>query len=124
MSKSIKYTGSSKVLIRLCAAVNELQDSPSGGTTYTLSLDGNDLVLTPASGEEQRVTLPTDKDTTYTMSYTNGVLRLIPSSGRQQSVSLLGLPAVSTSDSGKILRVNSSGAWEAQALVNADTTEY
>lgn len=133
--KKIIYNGSSKVIQRLCEVVNEMQGGGSGGTgslvdtntTYTLKLEDNDLVLTPSDGEAQRVPLPehTDNDTTYTMTLSGRTIKLKPSSGKEQSVTVPAeLPAVSTSDSGKVLRVNSSGTWEAQALANADTTEY
>lgn len=63
----ITYTGHSKVIIRLCEAVNDLEQKLADltqkadvikDTTYTLSIDGNKLILTPSQGEPQIVELP------------------------------------------------------------------
>ena len=40
--KKVNYTGSSKVIINLCKAVNALIDGGGGGTTYTAG-DGIDI---------------------------------------------------------------------------------
>jgi hypothetical protein len=59
----ITYNGHSKVVMRLCEAVNKLEEKVGAikdtDTTYTLSIDGNKLTLTPSSGEPQTIELPT-----------------------------------------------------------------
>ena len=64
----ITYNGHSKVVTRLCEAVNKLEEKVGAikdtDTTYTLSIDGNKLTLTPSSGEPQTVELPTTTSTT------------------------------------------------------------
>ena len=54
--------------------------TPDDDTTYTLSISGNVLTLTPSSGSPQTVNLP-DDDTTYTLSISGNTLTLTGSDG-------------------------------------------
>lgn len=56
-------------------------------TTYTISVSGHTLTLTPSSGDAQSITLP-DDDTTYTISVSGNNLTLTPSSGTAQEITL------------------------------------
>lgn len=60
---------------------------PDTNTTYTISISGHTITLTPSSGMAQSVTVP-DDDTTYTISISGQVLTLTPSDGTPQSVTL------------------------------------
>lgn len=62
---------------------------PIEDTTYTISLSGNTLTLTPSVGTPQSVTLP-DNDTTYTISISGDTLTLTGSDGSTSSVTISG----------------------------------
>lgn len=51
-------------------------DADEGGTTYTMSVNGHTLTLTPAVGTPQSVTLP-DDDTTYGLSIQDHTISLV-----------------------------------------------
>lgn len=51
-------------------------DADEGGTTYTMSVNGHTLTLTPAVGTPQSVTLP-DDDTTYGLSIVDHTISLV-----------------------------------------------
>lgn len=49
MAKKINYTGSSKILIRICEAINDLIDSGGGGG------GGSTVTITPTLQEGEKI---------------------------------------------------------------------
>lgn len=67
--------------------LHDVIESLDDNTTYTFSLSGNILTITPSNGSPQTITLP-DEDTTYSMSISGNTLTLTGSDGSTSTVTV------------------------------------